>query len=318
MLEKKKYSVISLFAWCGGLDLWFLWNFEALGKKYTQNNFNLIWSNDINSDACKSFEKNLKHKIECWDIRELIKNNSLPEKCDIVLWWFPCQDFSHAWKRRGFASERGLLYKSMIEVIQKTNPLVFLAENVKWLLTMNDGGAIRTIISDFSEIGYNVNYRLIMAADYWVPQKRERVIIVWTKKWELPVFEFSNPPIKEHQRITAEQAIWDLADLPEWEKENHFWSKAKKNKWQWNKAIYKDKVAPTMRSEHHWNIEFHWNGKRRLSAREAARIQSFPDDFIFYNSTSSAYRQIGNAVPPVVGWHLAQDIQNFLNKNIIF
>ena len=71
-----------------------------------------------------------------------------------------------------------------------------------------------------------------------------------------------------------------------------------------------------MRTEHHGNIEYHWNGKRRLSAREAARIQSFPDDFIFYPSTSSAYKQIGNAVPPVLGWHIANAAQDFLNKHL--
>lgn len=71
-----------------------------------------------------------------------------------------------------------------------------------------------------------------------------------------------------------------------------------------------------MRAEHHGNIEFHWNEKRRLSAREAARIQSFPDDFVFYPSTSSAYKQIGNAVPPVFAWHLGEAIENFLNTNL--
>ncbi|GAA9103681.1 hypothetical protein BTM328_14290 [Helicobacter pylori] len=72
-----------------------------------------------------------------------------------------------------------------------------------------------------------------------------------------------------------------------------------------------------MRAEHHGNIEYHYNNHRRLSAREAARIQSFPDNFIFYPSTSSAYRQIGNAVPPVFAWHLAQGIKEFLYANIV-
>jgi DNA (cytosine-5)-methyltransferase 1 len=71
-----------------------------------------------------------------------------------------------------------------------------------------------------------------------------------------------------------------------------------------------------MRAEHHGNIEFHWNGKRRLSAREAARIQTFPDDFVFYPSTTSAYKQIGNAVPPVLAWHLAKAIEQFIEKNL--
>jgi len=85
---------------------------------------------------------------------------------------------------------------------------------------------------------------------------------------------------------------------------------------QGNSTVNKDRIGPTMRAEHHGNIEWHWNKKRRLSAREAARIQTFPDDFIFYPSTSSAYKQIGNAVPPVFAWHLAKSIEKFLTKNL--
>ena len=95
---------------------------------------------------------------------------------------------------------------------------------------------------------------------------------------------------------------------------NYAW--AKKNKGQGNGIIDSDKPGPTMRTEHHGNIEFHWNGKRRLSAREAARIQSFPDDMEFLPSTSQAYKQIGNAVPPVLAWHIAKSIQSFLDKNL--
>jgi DNA (cytosine-5)-methyltransferase 1 len=98
---------------------------------------------------------------------------------------------------------------------------------------------------------------------------------------------------------------------------NHFWSKAKRFPGtQGNTVVSPDKPGPTMRAEHHGNIEFHWNGQRRLSAREAARIQTFPDDFIFYPSTSSAYKQIGNAVPPVLAWHLAKAIEQFIDKNL--
>ena len=108
----------------------------------------------------------------------------------------------------------------------------------------------------------------------------------------------------------------DLENLKEGEAANHFWSQAKKNKGQGNGTVSADKPGPTMRSEHHGNIEWHWNGKRRLSAREAARIQSFPDDFTFLPSTSAAYKQIGNAVAPVFGWHIARSVQNFLDENL--
>jgi len=319
----KKFTILSLFSGCGGLDLGFLGGFEFLGKKYKKHNFKIAWSNDIEKNACETYYKNFNHNIVCGDIRDLIKDGGkkmfddpIPDSVDIVLGGFPCQDFSHAGKRKGFEAERGTLYQSMGEIIKRTKPKLFLAENVKGLLTMNNGEAIEQIIKDFGELGYNVSYKLFLTANFEVPQKRERVVIIGTKKDILPKFIFPKPVLKEKDWITLEKALWDLENIKEGNFTNHFWSKAKKNKGQGNTAVSKDKPGPTMRAEHHGNIEFHWNEKRRLSAREAARIQSFPDDFIFYPSTSSAYKQIGNAVPPVFGWHLAESIEKFLKSNL--
>jgi len=321
---KKKYSIISLFAGCGGLDLGFKGGFAFLNKKYKQNNFDIIWANDIDESACLTFRKNFNDDIVCGDISKILENKhssslfekKIPKKIDIVLGGFPCQDFSHAGKRKGFNSKRGLLYQSMAEVIKRTKPILFVAENVRGLLTMNGGEAIQTIISDFEKLGYNVVYKLLTAADFGVPQIRERVIIVGTRKDKLPPFIHPKPVLNKGQWINLKKAIGDLEEIEEGKIPNHFWSKAKKNNGQGNNLVSENKPGPTMRTEHHGNIEFHWNGKRRLSAREAARIQSFPDDFIFYPSTSSAYKQIGNAVPPVLGWHIANAIEKFLDKNL--
>jgi len=318
-----KYSILSLFTGCGGLDLGFLGGFKFLGKSYKKHNFEIAWANDIDANACSTFSKNFHHGIVCGDIRDIIKNNKiglldspLPEKVDIVVGGFPCQDFSHAGKRKGFEAERGTLYQSMAEIIKKTQPKIFLAENVKGLLTMNEGGAIKQIIKDFGDLGYNVSYKLFLTADFEVPQKRERVVIIGTRKDILPEFIFPKQVLNESKWITLKKAIGDLENISEGNFVNHFWSKAKKNKGQGNNAVSENQPGPTMRAEHHGNIEFHWNEKRRLSAREAARIQSFPDDFVFYPSTSSAYKQIGNAVPPVFAWHLGEAIQNFLDSNL--
>jgi DNA (cytosine-5)-methyltransferase 1 len=317
---KKVFTVISLFAGCGGLDLGFTGGFKFLGEKYPQNNFEVIWANE-------TFANYFKHDVVCGDISQILAgkystrlfDQPLPNKADVVLGGFPCQDFSHAGKRKGFNSQRGLLYLSMAEVIKRTKPLLFVAENVRGLLTMNGGEAIQTIISDFEKLGYHVKYKLLTAADYGVPQIRERVIIVGTKKDKLPTFEhveYLNSILDKKNWVTLKRAIGDLEKVEEGKVPNHFWSRAKKNKGQGNNAVSADRPGPTMRTEHHGNIEFHWNGKRRLSAREAARIQSFPDNFIFYPSTSAAYKQIGNAVPPVLGWHVANAIEKFLNKNL--
>ena len=321
-MKKKKYTVISLFAGCGGLDLGFCGGFSFLDKKYAKNNFEITWANDIDENACKTFRENLDADIVCGDITKILDGDSktlfdipIPAKVDIVLGGFPCQDFSHAGKRKGFDSKRGLLYQSMMEVIKRTKPSLFVAENVKGLLTMNKGEAIKTIIKDFESLGYNIVYKLLTAADFGVPQMRERVIIVGTLKKKLPAFKHLDPFLAKTDWVPLKKALADLENVEEGLVPNHFWSKAKKNKGQGNNLVSADKPGPTMRSEHHGNIEYHWNGKRRLSAREAARIQSFPDNFIFHPSTSAAYKQIGNAVPPVLGWHLAREIQKFLDKN---
>ena len=318
MKSNKTYSLVSLFAGCGGLDLGFVGGFNYLGKKYPKRRFELTWANDIDEPSCQTFKHNFGHDIVCGDIRELLKNDVVPAKADIVVGGFPCQDFSLAGKRRGFNSERGLLYRSMMEVIKKTKPLVFVAENVKGLLSMNNGDAIKTIEKDFEKLGYHVAKHLYLAADYGVPQARERVIIVGTNKEKgLPKFEHPKPILAKNRWLTLKKAIGDLADKKEGEVANHFWSKAKMFKGtQGNTLVSADKIGPTMRAEHHGNIEWHWNGERRLSAREAARIQSFPDDFVFLPATSSAYKQIGNAVPPVMAWHVATAIQKFLDNNL--
>ncbi len=320
----KKYSIISLFAGCGGLDLGFKGDFNFLGRKYAPRNFEIAWANDIDKAAASSFNANFDKNLVCGDVNAILKDkhsfklfeSPLPAHADIVLGGFPCQDFSHAGKRGGFNSERGLLYQSMADVIERTNPLIFVAENVRGLLTMNKGDAINTIVKDFGKLGYHIVYKLLKAADYGVPQTRERVIIVGTRKDLLPPFSHPEPILSEKSWVSLKEAIGDLEKAKEGSLPNHHWSRAKKNKGQGNSTVNPGKPGPTMRSEHHGNIEWHWNKKRRLSAREAARIQSFPDDFIFYPSTSAAYKQIGNAVPPVLAWHIASAIEIFLNKHL--
>ena len=323
MAKKRNYTVVSMFAGCGGLDLGFNGGFEFLGKKYSKLKFKIVWANDSNREACLTFQKYFGDHIVCGDITEILDGVSrtffdkpLTKKVDIVLGGFPCQDFSYAGKRKGFNSQRGRLYQSMVQVVKKTKPYIFVAENVKGLLTINNGKTIEIIKNDFEKLGYSVTHKLYLAAEYEVPQMRERVIIVGTRKDVLPTFQHPKPVLKEEAWISVEKAISDLVPLAEGEFPNHFWSKARKNKGQGNNCIMRNRPSPTMRAEHHGNIEWLWNGERRLSAREAARIQSFPDDFIFHPSTSSAYKQIGNAVPPVLGWYVASAVQKFLNKNL--
>lgn len=328
------YKVVSLFSGCGGLDLGIEGGFSYLGKYYDKNPFKIIWANDINEKATKTQRLNFKDlDVVCGDITKVLNGTHdnqlsflediprLPQHADVVIGGFPCQDFSLAGKREGFSVERGKLYQSMAKVIEILKPKVFLAENVKGLISWKNGLAIKTIIEDFSKLGYKVGFKLFNAADYGVPQTRERVIIIGvrndiSKDIEWPKATHSATDKNLLPWVTIQDAIHDLEDeekhksLP-----NYGYSKAKYCPGKQGNTITKaNKPAPTMRAEHHGNIEFHYSLPRRLSAREAARIQSFPDDFVFVQSTTDAYRQIGNAVAPVFAWHMAQTLKNILDE----
>lgn len=325
--KKRPLKVVSLFAGCGGLDLGFRGDFTFLGDYYSKNNYEIVYANDINDKACITYKENMGDHIYCGDFTEIVKSPELLPDCDIVLGGFPCQDFSVAGKRLGLEAKRGRLYQSMVELVNAKKPLAFVAENVKGLLNIGKGEVIKIIQDDFSKVGYDVSINLFNTADFGVPELRERVIICGIRS---DIGKSFIPPIATHFKsinnnislfnnetkkpwVSAEQALHDLENLEEGQAPNHYWSKAKLTPGtQGNNKISSNKPAPTMRAEHHGNIEYHYYLDRRLSAREAARIQSFPDDFIFYNSTSDAYRQIGNAVAPVFGWHIAKALEKSL------
>lgn len=323
----RKYSVISLFSGCGGLDKGFEGGFEFLKNKYEKLPFKIVFANDIMSQACETLNLNFDSKILCGDIKEILDKNSksLPN-ADVVIGGFPCQDFSVAGKRKGLSSERGKLYKQMKRVIELVKPKIFVAENVKGLTNLGD--ALNIITQEFANSSprYEVDYEILMAPNYGVPQSRQRVFIIGlredlAKKMKTKLGKFKFPfPNHTHSIINGNLAKWvnvkeAIDDLKKgsFDRQDEY-SKAKKSKGQGNIKINPDKVSPTIRAEHHGNIEFHYDAGRRLTIRECARIQTFPDDFKFYGSTSNVYKQIGNAVPPVLGWHIAKSVEEVLDK----
>lgn len=314
--HQSKYSVTSLFAGCGGFDLGMRGAFKAIGVTYPQLPYELVWANDFNTKACKTYRKNLGDHIHHGDIREILKapdKHHFPNSTDIVTGGFPCQSFSNSGKRLGFADPRGQLYLSMKEAVKRLKPKAFIAENVRGLLSHDEGKTFERICAEFARLGYHITWKLYKAVEYGIPQTRERVLVVGTRKDILPAFSHPGPAF--YKAITAQQAIDDLTHVAWGDVDNHEWAKCKKNKGQGNTKLNPSAPAPTMRAEHHGNIEFHYAVDRRLSAREAARIQTFPDDFIFEDCTGDAYRQIGNAVPPVLAWHLAKEIARFLDAH---
>jgi DNA (cytosine-5)-methyltransferase 1 len=296
-----KHTVVSMFSGCGGMDLGFTGGFEVFGRRYRSLPFEIIWANDLNGEACKTYRHNLGHDIHRGDVWSLI--DSMPQSTDVLVGGFPCQDISVNGKRAGVNGSRSGLYKAMVEAVKRLKPKVFVAENVKALLRHEEW--LRQVVSDFEGLGYRLHYQLYRAADYGVPQTRERVLFVGTA----PGVRHFVPPAPERNVttwMTAREAISDLEDLPESPKMNHIWSLANTSPEQGNRRLAPGRPGYTIRAECHGNIQFHYRLPRRISMREAARIQSFPDKFLFVSGLREIERQVGNAVPPVLAWHIAK------------
>ncbi len=303
----KRYTVVSMFSGCGGMDLGFTGGFEVFGRRYRSLLFDIVWANDISPEACKTYERNLGREIHRGDIWELL--GSMPKKADVIIGGFPCQDISVNGKRAGINGSRSGLYRAMVEAIRYLKPRVFVAENVKALLRHE--AWLQQVLADFRSLGYEVSCELYRAADYGVPQTRERVIFVGTADGVKP---FTQPPTERNAStwMTAREAIGDLENLDETPQINHIWSKANISPEQGNRRLRHDRPGYTIRAECHGNIQFHYRHPRRVSMREAARIQSFPDKFLFMSGIREMERQVGNAVPPVLAWHVANAVLDCL------
>jgi DNA (cytosine-5)-methyltransferase 1 len=349
--------------------------------------FDTVFANDIREDARRAWVNYFGKRGTCHDtykvrsIVDLVKEAKtgaegiFPRNVDVVTGGFPCQDFSVAGKRLGFNSitshdgkkskegfpsveSRGQLYMWMRDVISITLPKVFIAENVKGLVSLADAKHI--IEDDFRSIGNGgylvVDARVLCAADYGVPQSRERVIFIGFKRESLteeaitalsqtkipaeydpyPIVTHSINPCNGLSPYVKLRAVFKDLEEPEnsLDPSHQKFSKARfmGTHCQGQKEISLDKIGPTIRSEHHGNIEFRRlsiaNGgqlkeeldrglqERRLSVRECARIQTFPNDyeFVFDNeigrvNSSQAYQIIGNAVPPLLAFNIAMRLQ---------
>ena len=309
LFKEKKISVVSLFSGCGGMDLGFSGGFEFLGKYYQKTPFDVVWANDINNAACRTYKKNIGQHIVEGDIWKAMEE--MPTDADVVIGGFPCQDISINGKGAGVDGKRSGLYRAMVEVVSKIRPKVFVAENVKGLLMKHNEKSLKQILYDFRGLGYDVTYQLYNAADYGVPQTRERVFIVGTRP---DVKNFVPPTPIDDKPITSQEAIGDLESVELNADINHIWSLANKSSDQGNRKLKADRPGYTIRAECHGNIQFHYSLPRRISMREAARFQSFPDTFIFDAKLRETERQVGNAVPPVLAWHMANAVLDVLTN----
>ncbi len=317
-----KLKVASLFCGCGGTDVGLLGNFDFLGNHYRQNPMKIVYANDIDDNACAIFEKNFGIKPDNRDIRT-VSSSEIPE-IDILTGGFPCQSFSIVAqnpKRLGVKDDRGKLFFEMCRILRDKQPKCFIAENVKGILSANGKSAFPLIIKEFEDSGYSVSYRLLNAVNYGVPQKRERVIIVGIRKDLNKKFDFDTLP-KEGCIPTSTLSQIIEKDVPE----KYFFSQKAvdgmmKKRDLMNKGRAQDINQPcntvgahlakvSLNSTDPVLLE---NGKyRRFTPREVARIQSFPESFVLIGSEGAQYRALGNAIAPVMFWHVANAVTETL------
>jgi len=308
--------MVSLFSGCGGLDL----PFHNAG-------YEVVYANEFNSDAAATYSTNISELVEVGPIEDVCIAN-VPD-ADLITGGFPCQDFSIIWKRPGLSGSRGNLYTYFLEFVATLQPKAFIAENVKGLISIHGGRAIRQIIADFQAIapGYVIFPKLYNFAEHGAPQFRERVILVGIRSdvgfnlvhpgssfgpngsspyitagealrgldSTFPNMEHMNIQPRTKEIISRIPAGGNFSDIP---RDDPYYVKGMIS------HVYR-RINPSEPSKTliagggggTWG--YHYPENRALTNRERARIQGFPDDFIFSGSFGEIRRQIGNAVPPV-------------------
>lgn len=341
MVKTIKPRLVSLFSGCGGLDL----GFEQAG-------FERVWANDFDKDAQAVFKLNLG-EIDGRDIRE-VPAEEIPD-CDIVLAGFPCQPFSNAGNRKGVHDSRGMLYQECLRIVEAKKPKVFLFENVKGLMSSKyiDGRKLVDVISsDLDEMGYDVTYEVINASDYGVPQNRQRLIMVGVRK-ELGI-KYVFPEKESKEGLTLRHIILDIpATVPnqvDWGLSPQALAMIAHipQGGSWKDVPYEElaprfqRIRDNMQRYHSPNFYRRFsldeiNGtitasaqpencgiihplhNRRYTIREIARIQTFPDEFLFIDDSlkniTAMYKVIGNAVPPKMANAIAKSIMAQVFEN---
>lgn len=330
-------NIIDLFCGCGGLSK----GFEMAG-------FNTVLAIDFWKDAVETFNNNHKNKVAICDDVSKISNDFLDDftkknKITGIVGGPPCQGYSTVGKR-DINDDRNYLYLQYCRIVEKVKPEFFVLENVKGLLTLNNGKFKEDIVERFTKLGYIVDYKILNSADYGVPQNRNRVFFVGIKNKK---FKFPKEKLK---KVTTYEAISDLTNYEDkyttsaqtsYQKNMRGNNKQLKNNeftvhtektidviskipdggkitdlpkefWEirkYNKAFQRmnSKLQSNTIDTGHRNY-FHYSENRIPTVRESARIQSFPDNFIFYGSRTSQYKQVGNAVPPLLANAIAIEI----------
>ena len=327
-------KILSLFSGCGGLDL----GFEKAG-------FDIPIANEFDKNIWKTFEVNHPQtKLLKEDIRK-IDAKTLPKDIDGIIGGPPCQSWSESGSLKGIEDDRGKLFFEYIRILKSVQPKFFLAENVSGMLADRHSEAVKNIIKMFEECGYDVSLTLVNAKDYGVAQERKRVFYIGFRKDLNIKFDFPKGSTEDdNNKITLRDIIWDLQDsaVPAGEKNQHNPNAINNNEYfigsyspifmsrnrvkSWDEQAFTVQAsgrqcqihpqAPKMIKVDKNDCRF-VEGKenlyRRMTIREVARVQGFPDNFKFvYNNTNDAYKMIGNAVPVNLAYEVACAIKKVL------
>ena len=317
----RKLKVASLFCGCGGMDLGIQGNFDFLGKHYNELPFEVVFAVDNDAYATKIYNENFSHKCETKDVRDIVPSE-VPDH-DILLGGFPCQSFSISAQnppRLGYKDDRGKLFFEMVKVLKEKQPRFFIGENVKGLLSANRGQAFPMIVKEFEKAGYHIYFKLLNASEFGIPQKRERIFIVGFRDFDDYFnFRFPQPTTLNGSKIKLKQVIDKKANNDDkW----FFSERAVEGMLRVRKKMNKGRVQDLNQpcntiSSHLAKVSLNGTDPvlmigeryRRFTPREASSIQSFPTTFKLDSvSENRQYRAIGNAVPPVLMWSVANKL----------
>jgi len=327
MAKVKKIKIVSLFSGCGGMDLGLLGGFQFLDKRYRKFPVEIVYAIDNDKPSCDIYNTNFQHKCILEDVRRVDKRK-IPGH-DILVGGFPCQSFSIVAQnppRLGYKDENGRLFFEMRDVLRAKQPRAFIAENVKGILSVNKKRAFPLIIEAFEAEGYHTIFSLLNSSEFGVPQKRERVFIIgFRNKKHLKSFEFPTAISTGKDKVPLRKVILSPSLI---DKKYYFSERAvrglRRANYAMNKGSAQNLNQPCNTINSHLAkvslnstdpVLFVRGKYRRFTPREAARIQSFPENFVFVGSDGSRYRAIGNAVPPVLMWHIAGKIYKALKQN---
>jgi len=309
------FSVVSYFSGCGGMDLGCVGGFEFRGEKLEKLPFDIRAAFDFDSKCIETYRQNIGSHAHVCDL-SAANPQDMPY-ADLLIGGFPCQDFSSCGPKAGLSTKRGRLYQSLVRHMQARKPKVVIGENVPHLARIGGGSVMNTIVQDFRGAGYRFEIWNLYAPDYGVPQNRTRLFFVGVRN-DLEGFPEKPIPTHSDNHRTIEWAIDDLSGVINETVANQSQyfkaSKAKKGNGQGDEKNRRGLPSYTIRANAKSRVQFHHELDRRLTVRECARLQTFPDDFIFPHSATANIMQIGNAVPPLLAHHVAKSIANFLKS----